>query len=87
MLERAHHGHTWLDLTHYIGGGGKVLDDDAAVGTCLAGLVGDEPCAETLDLLEGDRCSGKVRILLYSSRCAHTIWCRAGRASGHRSCM
>lgn len=43
--------HAWLDLTHHIGGGGQVLDDDAAVGTCLAGLVADEPGAETLCML------------------------------------
>lgn len=74
-------------LTYHIGGGGQVLYDDAAVGACFAGLVGDEPRAETLGMLEGGICGGRVRILLYSSRCARRIWCTVGRVSGHRSCM
>lgn len=34
--------------TYYIGRGRQVLDDNAAVGACLAGLVADEPGAEAL---------------------------------------
>ena len=36
-------------LTHHVGGGWQVLDDNAAVGTCLASLVANEPRAETLE--------------------------------------
>ena len=34
--------------TYNVGGCRKLRHDDAAVGTCLAGLVVDEPCAEAL---------------------------------------
>jgi len=48
----------FLDWTHHIGRGGQVLDDNAAVGTCLAGLVANEPRAEALCGLEIDGCDG-----------------------------
>lgn len=48
----------WRVLTHHIGGGRYILDDNTAVGTCLASLVANEPGAEALDTLDVGRCGG-----------------------------